>query len=328
MATVSSNVESMAQQAVEAWGLQSSKRELLSVSENIVFRVNTDDGKSLQMCLHRSWYHNLQELISERIWTRALRDYGLSTPVPVPALNGNEYVLVRGKNGETRYASMNQWVDGETMHHIIARSEDFALYFRRLGKMAAQIHNQSSRWQPPEGFRRHSLDADGLMGLSPWWGPFWKAPFLKANERVKFASLRETLHDRLLQLDKGPETYSMIHADLAPGNLIINGEHLHVIDFDDAGFGWHMYELTTGLYPYQDHPRFSEMVSAVLEGYREIRQLDPESATLLDLFLLVRALTLVGWRAARPDLSKPPRGTHGKKWTVNKALSLSAELGL
>ena len=329
MGTVKIDAESMAQQALEAWGLRSCRRELFSVSENIVFRVDTGDGKALRLCLHRSSYHNLQELISERMWTRALRDYGISTPVPVPALDGNDYVLVRGSlNGEARYAGMNQWVDGETMHHIIACSDDFAGYFRRLGKMAARIHTQASYWEPPAGFSRHSLDADGLMGLSPWWGPFWAASYLTANERVRFKHLRETVHNRLLRLGKGPDTYSMIHADLAPANLIIDGENLHIIDFDDAGFGWHMYELATGLYPYQDHPRFSEMVSAVFEGYREVRQLGAESAALLNLFLLVRALAIVGWRAARPELSKPPEGSRGRKWTVNKALSLSAELGL
>jgi len=329
MDTVNVDAESIAQQALEAWGLGSSRRELFSVSENIVFRVDTGDGKVLRLCLHRSWYHSLQELISERVWTRALRDYGISTPVPVPALDGSDYVLVRDSlNGEARYAGMDQWVDGETMHHIIARTEDFTVYFRRLGKVAARIHNQASHWERPAGFRRHSLDAEGLMGLSPWWGPFWAAPHLSSNERVRFEHLRERVHNRLLRLDKGPNTYSMIHADLAPGNLIINGEHLHIIDFDDAGFGWHMYELATGLYPYQDHPRFSEMVNAVFDGYREVRQLDAESAALLNLFLLVRALAIVGWRAARPELSKLPEWSRGSKWTVGKALSLSSKLGL
>jgi Ser/Thr protein kinase RdoA (MazF antagonist) len=122
----------------------------------------------------------------------------------------------------------------------------------------------------------------------------------------------------------------MIHADLAPGNLIIQGENLHIIDFDDAGFGWHMYELATGLYPYQDHPRFSEMVNAVFGGYREDRQLCEESTGLLKLFLLIRALALVGWRAARPELelSKIPERSRGSKWTIDKALSISTELGL
>jgi len=329
MGTVKIDAESMAQQALEAWGLQSCKHELCSVSENIVFRVDTGDGKALRLCLHRSSYHDLQELISERMWTHALRDCGISTPVPVAALDGNDYVLVSGSlNEETRYASMNQWVDGETMHHIITSTDDFMGYFRRLGKMAARIHNQASHWEPPPGFRRHSLDADGLMGLSPWWGPFWAAPYLTAKERVRFMHLRETVHTRLLRLGKGPDTYSMIHADLTPANLVINGEGLHIIDFDDAGFGWHMYELATGLYPYQDHPRFSEMVSAVFEGYREDRQFGAESAMLLNLFFLVRGLAIIGWRAARPELSKPPEGTHGRKWMVAKALSLSAELHL
>ena len=328
MGTVKIDAESMAQQALEAWGLRSCRHELVSVSENIVFRVDIGDGKTLRLCLHRSWYHGLQELISERIWTRALRDYGISTPVPVLAPDGSDYVLVRDSlNGEARYAGMNQWVDGETMRQIIARSENFTVYFRRLGKMAAQIHNQASHWEPPTGFRRHSLDADGLMGLSPWWGRFWEASYLTTNERVRFEHLRETVHDRLLQLDKNPNIYSMIHADLAPENLIIDGEHLHIIDFDDAGFGWHMYELATGLYPYQDHARFSEMVRAVFEGYREVRQLGAASAALLNLFLLIRALGLVGWRAGRPELSKLPVWSDSK-WTVSKALSLSAELGL
>jgi len=331
MGTVNVDTESMAQQALEAWGLQSARHELFSVSENIVFRVDNGGGKELRLCLHRSWYHNLQELISERVWTRALRDYGVSTPVPVPALDGSDYVLVGGTmSGGTRYAGMDEWVDGETMHDVIMRNENFTDYFKRLGKMAAQIHNQASRWEPPAGFRRHSLDADGLMGLSPWWGPFWKAPHLTPNERVRFEHLRETIHDGLSRLGKGPDSYSMIHADLAPGNLIVNGEHLHIIDFDDAGFGWHMYELATGLYPYQDNPRFPEMVNAVFQGYREDRRLDSESAALLKLFLLVRALAIVGWRAARPELEemKIPEWSRGSKWTINKALSLSAELGL
>jgi len=162
------------------------------------------------------------------------------------------------------------------------------------------------------------------MGLSPFWGPFWASPGLTAGERARFKHLRGTLHDLLSQLESGPRTYSLIHADLHPRNLVVDGERLHVIDFDDAGFGWHMHELAIGLFSYQGHPRFPEMVGAVFEGYREIRPLDAESAALLPVFLLVRALALVGWLADRPEVAK----AGAARPLVNRVLSLSAELGL
>ncbi len=325
------DVEAMAQQALKAWVLQSAKHELVLIAENIVFRVEIGDGRVLRLCLHRSWYHNLQELISECQWTRALSEYGISTPIQVPALDGNDYVLVRDNlSGEARYASMNQWVDGEIMGNIIARSEDFGVYFKRLGEVAARIHKQASNWKPPSGFTRHSLDAEGFMGKKPFWGPFWEAPTLTSNERKRFEHLREEVYNLLARLDINSDNYSMIHADLHPRNLVINGEHLHVIDFDDAGFGWHIYELAVGLFHYQDHPRFPEMVKAVFEGYREFRPLSAESAALLPLFLLVRALASVGWVAARPELSRMSAGRHDRygRWVADKALSLSASLGL
>ncbi len=325
MPTTSPDAEVMAQQALEAWGLRSARYELVSAVENIVFRVTPDDGQSLVMRLHRPWYHGIEELVSERQWTRALNDSGIGVPVPVPASDGRDYVLVEaGPNGGTRYAGMSKWVDGEILGHVIANSDDVSRHFRRLGEVSARIHNQASGWAPPSGFTRHSLDADGLMGLRPFWGPFWASPALTAAERTRFEHLRDTIHHRLSQLESGPRAYSMIHADLHPRNLVVDGERLHVIDFDDAGFGWHMYELAVGLFSYQHHPQFLEMAAAVFEGYREIRPLDGESAALLPFFLLVRALAQVGWMADRPEVVK----VNAARPLVDRALSLSAELGL
>jgi Ser/Thr protein kinase RdoA (MazF antagonist) len=260
MTTANFDAETMAQQALEAWGLQSAKRELVSTSENIVFRVDPDNGQPLVLRLHRPWYHNLQELVSERQWTRALSDSSIRAPLPVHTLDGHDYVLVKDSvSGKARYAGMAHWVEGKSLAHIISSGGDFTPHFRRLGRLAARIHNQASGWRPPSGFVRHSLDADGLMGLSPWWGrfcPFWASPELTASERVRLEHLRGTIHDRLLRLETEPATYSMIHADLHPGNLVVDGERLHVIDFDDAGFGWHMYELAVGVFSYQSDPHF------------------------------------------------------------------------
>jgi len=337
MGTVDFDAEAMAQQALDAWGLSSARHELVSAVENITFRVDPDDGPPLVLRLHRSWYHNLEELISERQWTRALRDRGINAPVAVPAPDGHDYVLVKDSvSGEARYAGVSEWVEGEILGHVIAKgsagtgdsardfTRDFARHFRRLGQLAARIHNQASGWQPPAEFTRHSLDADGFMGPSPFWGPFWASPELAASERTRLEHLRDAVHDRLSKLGTGPADYSMIHADLHLRNLVVDGERLHIIDFDDAGFGWHMYELAVGVFDFQGHPRFSEIVDAVFEGYREVRPLPAESSALLPLFLLVRTLALIGWLADRPEVAKPGAA----RPLVDRALSFSTELGL
>ena len=50
--------------------------------------------------------------------------------------------------------------------------------------LIASMHNQASTWAVPVGFRRHALDADGLMGDAPFWGPFWDHPGFTADERT------------------------------------------------------------------------------------------------------------------------------------------------
>ncbi len=39
--------------------------------------------------------------------------------------------------------------------------------------------------------------------------------------------------------------FGMIHADLDPANVLVQDGRVTLIDFDDAGYGWHLYELAS-----------------------------------------------------------------------------------
>ena len=188
-------------------------------------------------------------------------------------------------------------------HPAAARdASDTALtHFASLGEIMAGIHNQASVWRIPAGFKRHRLDADGFLGERPFWGRFWESPHLAAKQRRQLAALRRPLARALRQLGKTPETYGLIHADLHPGNVIVDGERLHVIDFDDAGFGWHAYEFAVALHAYQDQPRFQDFLAALVRGYRRVRPVSDAVVAQVPMFLLVRALASIGWTATRPE---------------------------
>ena len=146
----------------------------------------------------------------------------------------------------------------------------------------------------------------GFLGESPFWGRFWEASRLEASDRRLLSKAREQLREIFTDYGQDPQTYSLIHGDLHPGNILKTGNGLQVIDFDDAGFGWHLYELAVALFHYQSNPHFGMIRDALVAGYRSQRSLSDEALDLLPAFLLMRALATLGWIDARPG-TRPSR---------------------
>lgn len=294
-----------ARAALDAWPLDVAHVERVSVSENIAFRVRDRTGASYVLRLHRPWYHSHAELISEQVWTAALVDAGVDVPVVVKTADGGGYVQV-DIGHERRYAGLLEWVEGETLAHRIGTGAetDVAGCFARLGAIMAQLHRQATGWRVPRGFARHAFDAEGLVGERPFWGRFWESPHLDAGERRRLAEMRHRIRAILRRYRADAENYSLIHADLHPANVICNGPRLHVIDFDDAGFGWHAYDFAVALYHYQETDEYAAIRDALIAGYRRVRPVADDTVAMIPLFLLIRSLASIGWTAARPELDR------------------------
>ena len=58
-----------ARAALTHWGLSDAELAFASARENIVYRVDTRNGASFALRLHRPGYHSLPELRSENQWT-------------------------------------------------------------------------------------------------------------------------------------------------------------------------------------------------------------------------------------------------------------------
>lgn len=298
-----------AREALVAFGIEAADLCFVNLSENVTFKVtDARNGLPLVLRLHRPWYHDIAELRSEHVWIRALNRAGIAAPEPLLTLDGEDFVQVEiPTSGERRWAGLAHWVDGELLDDVVARETDLGSnlrHFAQLGAIIAAMHNQATNWTPPAGFRRHSLDADGLLGPAPFWGPFWDHPILSPSERLLLLTKRDILHAALMRYGKPRRTFSLIHADLHPHNVVINGEHAAVIDFDDTGFGWHQYDLAVALVWYQDHPDFSAFRDACIAGYRSVRAIAEQDLALLPMFLLIREMVQIGWFHQRPEL--PP----------------------
>ena len=61
------------------------------------------------------------------------------------------------------------------------------------------------------------------------------------NDPARIALYEEASHiiqKKLEAFGKDKTRFGLIHADLRLANLLIYGDEIKVIDFDDCGFGW------------------------------------------------------------------------------------------
>jgi len=167
-----------AREALNHFPIEPVDVSLATRSENITFKVADNRGDLYALRLHRPGYHTLEELQSERLWTRALLQAGIHVPQPINTRDGREYAGVHVPLlGQHRHASLSRWVPGELLIQLIRDDtprERLQAHFQTLGALIATMNNRAADWHPPPEFRRHALDADGLMGTQPFWGRFWE----------------------------------------------------------------------------------------------------------------------------------------------------------
>lgn len=277
--------------ALAPWGLQAAAVTFVAGRENRVFRVRADGG-DFALRLKRPGYRSDEELLSELQWMEAMGRAGLHVPRPVPSGHGRLLEVV-----DDQRVDLLSWLPGRPLGASREPLDlvDAEAVFRRLGHETARLHHASDGWQRPAGFTRCAWDIDGLLGDAPVWGRFWENPALDAPTRRLLESFRAAAAQALLPRAGGLD-YGLIHADLVRENVLLDGAHIAMLDFDDAGFGFRLFDLATTLLKNLAEPNYEDLKAALLAGYAQVRPLDLE---LLDLFIALRAVTYVGWIVPR-----------------------------
>jgi Ser/Thr protein kinase RdoA (MazF antagonist) len=301
-------MQALAEIALKEWDITSAQLDLIKCRENAVFRATTADGMRYAVRIHRAGYHTDDELRSELQWINALASYGIQVPAVVPCSDGAPFAVVTGGGvPEPRQVDLFEWVDGKQLGSTemgIADTATVGKTYRTIGALAAQLHNQATTWAVPEGFTRHAWDTQGLVGHQPFWGPFWELAALTDEQRELIVAARDKVYLDLEAYATDPahaDRYSMIHADFVAENLMVDGEKVRLIDFDDAGFGWHLFELATALHFETEAEYYPEAYSALIKGYREYRDLPDSQLAYLPLFMMARSFTYLGWVHTRSE---------------------------
>ena len=281
------------EKALHLWGLSGSEYRLIAARENQVFKVRTDD-QSFALRLHRQGYRSDVELSSELQWMETVSIGGIKVPTPIPAQSGELLQIVDGTQ-----VDVLDWLSGAPMAETVQalNSTQRVKLFNTIGIEMARLHLISDAWIQPDEFARCAWDRAGLLGNEPLWDCFWENPGLSAEDRKLFITMRAKAVMDLSQVEAHLD-YGLIHADLVPANILVDDDRIQIIDFDDGGFGFRLFELATALAKFAFDDDFDELRIALINGYTRLREIDTNQ---LDLFIFLRSATYVGWNIARMD---------------------------
>ncbi len=292
-ATETDRLDELAARALRRFDLPvGTAPKLINISENATYRIDAPEtGDRWALRVHREGYHSRAAVASELAWLASLQETGAAN-VPTP---------LRGRDGEFIQSVA---VDG------IARPRNVVLFaweagaepaatdaagFEKLGETTAKMHAHVRAWKRPAWFERHTWNFDTSLGATPHWGR-WRDGMGMTPEIEKILGETVALIGRRLQsFGIGSDVFGLVHGDMRLANLLMDGDTVKVIDFDDCGFSWFLYDCATTVSFFEDAPEVPELIRAWVRGYRRFGALSPEEETEIATFVMLRRILLVAW---------------------------------
>jgi Ser/Thr protein kinase RdoA (MazF antagonist) len=301
-------VGQVAEAALPRWGLGGATLRMINHSENTTYlatpkSTGPNGAQPVILRVHREGYHSVNGIKSELAWMHALqRESNVQTPQAIAGLDGEEIQSVAHPSlPRPRNCVLFHLIDGQE-----PAQENLIEPFKQLGEVTARTHIHSMGWKRPPYFERLSWDFEHSLGKQANWGHWEDGPDMTPERRPILQRLVDTLERRLQRFGKAPDRFGLIHADFRLANLLIHEGNTRVIDFDDCGIGWFLYDAGTAVSFFEHKPEVPELMEAWKEGYRRVRALSKEEEDEIWTFILLRRMLLLAWMGSHheTDLAK------------------------
>ena len=271
---------------------------LIAARENHVYEMRLPGGDRAALRLHRPGYQSAESIAAELKWTSALAEKGFRCPRPIAALDGQ--MMVETDQGIVTVVS---WVDAAPIARLADQGADLGPVFQRLGGLLAELHQLSDDGAFDGITDRPDWGLDALTSETPHWGRFWENPALTDTESDHLFAARGIMRNWLLdqRFDTGA-----IHADAISENVMGDADEMWLIDFDDSGTGYRLFDLGVPLVQFWERDDLADLVSNIALGYAGVIGAEPDRiATAIPRFMAMRAIASAGWIISRKAKDDP-----------------------
>lgn len=278
-----------------AWGLEHELTDLIliTVSENATFRLDVAKRPVGVIRVSQPGYvGGTKAIVSEFSWLGALHSLTEVKLIdPVATITGNFVAQIRDNKNNTWSCVSTSFVPGEVLEDL----PNPAPHYETIGYWTALFHNQARDWQEPPDFKRFTWDITDQVGPHCRWGQ-WEDAVNTDDEYDLLKTAEEKAIKLAESFPRTAQTWGLIHADLRPSNILAAPDgQLTIIDFDDCGYGWFLYDFAAALSFVEHKPYAKQMASLWLAGYQRVTPLTPADITQACALSMLRRLTMLGW---------------------------------
>lgn len=306
-----SRLRRLGRTALKSYGLEDGRLTLLRYEQNTTFRVDGPGGPYV-LRINRPRVHTPDTIGSEMAWLSALRrDTDLGVPEPVPARDGSLVVVARDPGVPEPHACVVlRWLNGRFIDQRLTPA-----HMERVGALEGHLQEHAASWTPPSGFLRPRVDtltsrakvasiaqsaAVAHRGEHPTREDGDRSQQLvdalvSADHAALFCRALEVVRATTRELTQETGTFGLIHGDLHYENVLFHRSEARAIDFDDCGWGFHLYDLAVTLSELQHRARYDEFRPALLDAYAQIRSLPDDHANHLRALSILRRMQILLW---------------------------------
>ncbi|WP_203227996.1 phosphotransferase enzyme family protein [Roseovarius dicentrarchi] len=304
LAELLTHLDRLAQHSLRLWDIPPGARaHLINVAENATYLVEDGSGYRAILRIHREQYHTRRAIECELAWIAALKQ-ARAVVTPDSYVGKNGQVIQEGRiDGldAPRFMVLFQYIEGTHPDE----AGDLERPFEELGEIAALTHEHSKSWQRPADFQRLVWNTDTVFGPAPTWGNWRDAPNVTQDIAAVLDAVEARVCARLKAFGNVPDRYGLIHADMRLANLLTGPQGTRLIDFDDCGFGWFLYDFAAGISFMEDDPRVPALKAAWVRGYNKVRALSGDELAEMDTFILLRRMALLAWIGSHIEAPEP-----------------------
>jgi Ser/Thr protein kinase RdoA (MazF antagonist) len=311
-------LERLARAALSAYDLPADAALApIRLMNNGVFEVGTDSRLVLRV--HRPSYREVAHTRSELRFLEILHERLQGTRIHVPrpvATREAELVVevaVPGRPDEVRHCDLLTWVEGRVLRPTRGLGPRGA---HLLGEALGRIHAVAEEIDPSDRFELPRWDGDGMFTAASPFRPGPLEEFLSGADLRLFQEVEELTRAVFESLDREDDAFGVIHSDFILLNCHFvrrgRGWEVGVLDFDDLGWGYFLYDLCPLLGNLAEFPGYPAMRRAFLAGYRSVRPLQPELERHLPVLMAARHASACLWVVGieRTHGTGPPVAEH------------------
>lgn len=301
--------------AVEAMGFAADGSLLaLNSYENRVYRIGLQNGGQIVAKFYRPGRWSDAAILEEHEFASELAQAEI--PVLAP-------VVVKGqslfRHADFRFA-LFEYRSGRA-----PELDDLAL-LKQLGRLVARIHLHGEI-QP--FMHRPAIDTETFGVTSRDYllaEEFIPPDILQAYDSLS-ADLLDAIDDNFERAEW--PRYIRLHGDFHPGNVLIAGEQLYIVDLDDARMGPAIQDLWMFLSGNAEEQ--TPQLDALLEGYTQFRRFDARELHLIEALRSLRIMHYAAWLARRwndPAFRRAFPWFNSRRYWDEHVLALREQLAL